>query len=122
MYLILPESMVIPEVAARHEDDDFEDWLTAALIENANQQELNGLEPSARGFTDLWMLEITERTGKAWRGRFHVEFDKQDEDPPKNEVTLEQGTGVLSFWLDMETGEMSFAPRSRSVAVNGNGR
>jgi hypothetical protein len=38
MYLIFPESIIIPEVADRREDDDFEDWLTAALIENANQQ------------------------------------------------------------------------------------
>lgn len=30
MYLIFPESMIIPEVADRREDDDFEDWLTAA--------------------------------------------------------------------------------------------
>lgn len=54
MYLIFPESMVIPEVAERREDDDFEDWLTAALIESASQQHLNGVEASARGVTDLW--------------------------------------------------------------------
>jgi hypothetical protein len=29
MYLILPESMIIPEVNDRLEDSDFEDWLTA---------------------------------------------------------------------------------------------
>jgi hypothetical protein len=40
MYLIFPESIIIPEVADRREDDDFEAWLTAALIENANQQHL----------------------------------------------------------------------------------
>jgi hypothetical protein len=34
MYLILPESMILPEVDERREDKDFEDWLTAALIEN----------------------------------------------------------------------------------------
>jgi hypothetical protein len=86
MYLIFPESMIIPEVADRREDDDFEDWLTAALIENTNELHLNGIEPSAPGFTDLWMLEIAERTGNVWRGRFHVEFNKEGKELPKNDV------------------------------------
>ena len=36
MYLILPESMIIPEVHERLEDNDFDDWLTASAIENTN--------------------------------------------------------------------------------------
>ena len=107
MYLILPESMVIPEVAGRREDDDFEDWLTAALIENASQQHLNGVEASARRVTDLWMLEIAERTGKVWRGRFQVEFNKEDEESPENDSRPER---VIYFSLDTNTGEMRFTP------------
>jgi hypothetical protein len=119
MYLIFPESMIIPEVVDRREDDDFEDWLTAALIENANQQQLNGIDPSARGITDLWMLEIGERTGKVWRGRFHVEFNREDEEPPNGSM-LEQGTSVLSFSLDTDTGEMRFTPKPDPGGANGN--
>jgi hypothetical protein len=33
-----PESMISPEVPDRREDNRFEDWVTVALIENANQQ------------------------------------------------------------------------------------
>ena len=108
MYLILPESMIIPEVADRREDDDFADWLTAALIESANQDHLNGSGTSARGITDLWMVEIAERTGKVWRGRFHVGFNREDEEPPENDSTLEQ---VISFSLDTNSGEMRFTPK-----------
>ena len=39
MFLILSESMILPEVAERRGDKDFEDWLTAALIESTNQPE-----------------------------------------------------------------------------------
>jgi hypothetical protein len=35
MFLIFPRSMMIPEILEHLEDSDFEDWLTAALIENA---------------------------------------------------------------------------------------
>jgi hypothetical protein len=111
MYLIFPESMIVPEVADRREDDDFEDWLTAVVIENANHEQPNGIEPSARGITDLWMLEIPERTGKVWRGRFQVEFNQEDELPPKNGNTLEQEAEVVAFSLNPDTGEMRFAPK-----------
>jgi hypothetical protein len=121
MYLIFPESIIIPGVADRREDDDFEDWLTAALIENANQQHLNGTELSGRGITDLWMLEIAERTGKVWRGRFHVEFNQEDEEPLKNDSRLERGTGALSFSLDTDTGEMRFIPKPDRARADGNG-
>ena len=53
MYLIFPESIIIPEVSNRREDYDFEDWLTAALIENANQDGLNGNASSARDHRSL---------------------------------------------------------------------
>jgi hypothetical protein len=107
MNLIFPDSMIIPELADRREDDDFEDWLVAELIETANHEHLNDIEPSARGITDLWMLEIAERTGKVWRGRFHVEFNKEDEESPENDSRPER---VIYFSLDTNTGEMRFAP------------
>ena len=108
MYLIFSESMIIPEVADRREDDDFEDWLVAELIDGTNQEHLNGIEPSARGITDLWMLEIAERIGKVWKGRFHVEFNKEaEESPPKNDSGLEE---LISFSLDTNTGEIRFTP------------
>jgi hypothetical protein len=74
MYLIFPDSMTIPEVASRREDNHFEDWLTATLIENTNQDQKNP-ESSLRGITDLWMLEIAERNGKTWMGTFQVKFE-----------------------------------------------
>jgi hypothetical protein len=107
MYLIFPESMIIPEVAARREDSGFEDWLTAAVIENANRPEANGISGSARGITDLWMLEIGERTGKVWSGRFNVEFDGKI---PTNGNRSGKGLGVFSFFLDTDSGEMTFDP------------
>ena len=109
MYLIFPKSMIIPEVADRREDNDFEDWLTAAVIENANQQEPNAVA-SSRGITDLWMLEIAKRTGKIWKGQFHVEFNEETEEAPKNGDMLEEGSEVFSFSLDTATGEMRFTP------------
>jgi hypothetical protein len=112
MYLIFPESMIIPEVADRRQDDDFADWLTAALIETTNQHHLDGIEPSSRAINDLWMVEIAERTGKVWRGRFHVGFGKEDEEPAENDSTLEE---VISFSLDTNTGEMRFSPKPAVV-------
>ena len=107
MYLIFTESIIIPEVSNRREDYDFEDWLTAALIENANQDDLNGNASLARGITDLWMLEIAERNGRIWRGNFHVEFDQAEEQTSKKGSMPEPGDGVLSFSLDTATGKMT---------------
>lgn len=116
MYLILPESMIIPEVLDRHEDNDFEDWLTASLIENTNQQEENGDKSSSPGFTDLWMLEITQRNGRIWSGNFRVKFSAEEEDGSQNARTPEDASGVLSFFLDTDTGEMRLnsQPRKQS--------
>jgi len=110
MYLIFPKSMIIPEVADRREDNNFEDWLTAAVIENANRQEPNGGVASSRGITDLWMLEIGRRTGKIWRGQFDVEFNQEAGQALKNTGMLDGGTEVFSFSLDTATGEMRFTP------------
>lgn len=110
MYLIFPKSMIIPEVADRREDNNFEDWLTATVIENANRRQTNGGVASSRGITDLWMLEIAKRTGKIWQGQFHVEFNQEGDAAPKNASALDEGVAVFSFSLDTATGEMRFSP------------
>jgi hypothetical protein len=108
MYLVLPESMIIPEILDRRQDNDFEDWLTASLIENTSQQAENDDKSSSPGFTDLWMLEITQRAGRIWNGNFRVEFSTAKKDGSRSAGMPEDGTGVLSFYLDTDTGEMRF--------------
>jgi hypothetical protein len=109
MYLIFPNSMIIPEVANRREDNHFEDWLTATLIENTNQERKDDSESSLPGITDLWMLEIAERNGKTWMGRFQVEFETEAQEPHGKHGRSDQTTGVLFFSINTDTGEMRFA-------------
>ena len=109
MYLIFPDSMIIPEVASRREDNHFEDWLTATLIENTNQEQKDGMEASLPGITDLWMLEIAERNGKTWMGTFQVKFEAEDQKPKSSGSRSDPQTGVLFFSIDTDTGEMKFA-------------
>jgi hypothetical protein len=107
MFLLFPESIMIPEMLERLRDSDFEDWLTAALIESANQQTQSEQSPnnhplSRSGVTDLWMLEIAERTGNVWRGSFQVEFEGEGQ-----EVSLEDPQGErMSFAINTDTGEV----------------
>ena len=101
--------MIIPEVASRREDNHFEDWLTATLIENTNRQQKDDLGSGLRGITDLWMLEIAERSGKTWMGTFQVKFETGDQGAKRNDNSLDQTTGVLSFSINTDTGEMKFA-------------
>ena len=109
MYLIFPNSMIIPEVVSRREDNHFEDWLTATLIENTNQQRKEDSESSLPGITDLWMLEIAERNGKTWMGRFQVEFETGARGAQPVHSRSDQATGVLFFSINTDTGEMRFA-------------
>jgi hypothetical protein len=113
MYLIFPESMIIPEVSERREDNDFEDWLTAALIENANQGGLDGNGSSPCGVTDLWMLEIADRRGRIWKGNFHVEFGDENEHLSNQASTSEpeQASRVLSFSLDTASGKLTITSK-----------
>src|ERR1700741_4495561 len=99
MYLLFPDSMTIPAVASRREDNHFEDWLTATLIENTNQEQKNP-ESSLPGITDLWMLEIAERNGKTWMGTFQVKFETEDQELKVSQSEPDQTTGVLSFSID----------------------
>jgi hypothetical protein len=109
MYLIFPDSMVIPEVTSRREDNHFEDWLTATLIENTNQEQKDDPESKLPGITDLWMLEIAERNGKTWMGTFQVKFETGDQGRKSNDTKSDQKTGVLFFSINTDTGEVKFA-------------
>jgi hypothetical protein len=113
MFLIFPRSMIIPEVLEHLEDADFEDWLTAALIENANRRpagnlSTNGTHPPSNGIADLWMLEIAKRTGKVWRGKFQVEFNTKNAEHSLDVHMREHRPGEILFALDTESAEITF--------------
>jgi hypothetical protein len=110
--------MILPEVAERRGDKDFEDWLTAALIENTNQPERATVNAHAPGVIDLWVLEFTRRTGQFWTGSFQVEFSKEDAETATNERTLENRAGRLSFLLDTNTGELRLALVKSKVSTS----
>jgi hypothetical protein len=115
MFLIFPRSMIIPEILEHLEEGDFEDWLTAALIENATPEPLqdlpaNGAHSSPDGIADLWMLEITERTGKIWRGKFQVEFTAERGEHPYDVHLMENAPAEFLFNLDTESAEITFNP------------
>ena len=105
--------MIIPEILEYLEEADLEDWLTAAFIENERQLPLdelctNGGFRSASRIPDIWMLELTDRTGKLWNGRFNVEFSEELKSGLETEPKIEQQTGELLFTLDTETAEVTF--------------
>jgi hypothetical protein len=115
MLLIFPRSMIIPEILEHLEDPDFEDWLTAALIENANQQpagdlRANGTHSSPSRIGDLWMLEIAKRTGKIWRGKFQVEFNKENDEHSPDLRLSEDRSGEVLFALNTDSAEITFNP------------
>jgi hypothetical protein len=122
MFLLFPESILIPEMLERLRDGDFEDWLTAALIDSANQQSpsepsRNDHQLSRSGATDLWMLEIAERTGNIWRGSFHVEFETESNGEAQG-VSLEEAEGeVMSFAINTDTGEIRINPHAKKLAL-----
>jgi len=64
MYLIFPEAMTIPEAASRREDQHFEDWLTATLIENTNRVSRDANES---GVTPLFVKNCTLRGKLEWK-------------------------------------------------------
>lgn len=115
MHLTFPPSMIIPEALERLGDPNFEDWLTAALIESASQapsEQLgaNGSHYLARGITDLWMLEIAGRNGKIWTGKLQVELNGWDGAEPHTDSSMEHRSGELSFALDTRTAKITFHP------------
>jgi len=123
MFLLFSESIMIPEMLERLRDSDFEDWLTAALIESANQQSASEPSPndqqlSRSGATDLWMLEIAERTGKIWRGSFRVGFETESNGEAQS-VSLPESQGeVMSFALNTDTGEIKINPHAKKLALS----
>jgi len=108
MLLNIPTSMIIPEILERLEDADFQDFLTAAFIETASQLPPEHLDASngdasAVGCADIWMVEITERTGKVWKGKFQVEFAEEPGGNSNGMPRTEHRYGELRFALDTES-------------------
>jgi hypothetical protein len=106
-------TMIIPEILNYLDEADLEDWLTAAFIENESQLPLdklctNGGFRSASRIPDIWMVEVTDRTGKLWNGRFNVEFSEELKSELETEPKIERQTGELLFTLDTETAEVTF--------------
>jgi hypothetical protein len=120
MFLIFPQSIIIPEILEHLEKTDFEDWLTAALIENTTPESLpdlraNGAHSSPAGIADLWMLEITERTGKIWKGKFQVEFAGKNGRHPDDLNLTEDPSAEFLFALDTESAEITFSTDGGTV-------
>lgn len=108
-----PAIMIIPEILGHLEESDLEDWLTAAFIENESQLPLDdlcaggGYRSASRG-PDIWMVEVTNRTGKLWDGRFNVEFSQERRNGPESETRIESQTREVVFTLNTETAEVTF--------------
>jgi hypothetical protein len=105
--------MIIPEILEYIEDADLEDWLTAAFIEREHELPLkalctNGGYPSPSSAVDIWMVEITSRTGKVWTGKFSVEFFEESQNGSETEHLAQHQTGELFFSLNIETGQVTF--------------
>jgi len=105
--------MIIPEILEYLDEADLEDWLTAAFIENESQLPLddlctNGGHRSASRIPDIWMVELTNRSGKLWNGRFNVEFSEERKNGLGAEAKVEPHTSELQFTLDTETAEVTF--------------
>lgn len=110
---VLFAPMIIPEILEYLEEADLEDWLTAAFIENESQLPLddlctNGGFRSASRIPDIWMVELTDRTGKLWNGKFSVEFSEERRNGLEAAPSIEPQTGELLFTLDTETAEVTF--------------
>jgi hypothetical protein len=105
--------MNIPEILDYLYEADLEDWLTAAFIENESLLPLNqlcteGRYPSSSRPPDIWMVELTDRSGKFWSGRFNVEFFEENCDGVEKKKRIESQTKELYFMLDTETAEVTF--------------
>ena len=111
--------MIIPEILDYLEESDLEDWLTAVFIENESQLPLDdlcadGLHRSASRIPDIWMVELTNRTGKLWTGRCNVEFSEEPRNGRERETRVEPQTGELLFTLNTETAEVTFKTGGRA--------
>src|SRR3982074_2987461 len=113
MFINIAESIIVPEILEHLEDVSFEDWLTADLLANASRLPLkdlcaNGAYPSSVGSVDVWMVEITQRTGKLWNGKFQVEFTEAQKNGSKSLPGAEPFSGEILFALDTESAEVAF--------------
>lgn len=120
MFLIFSESIVIPEILEHLQDADFEDWLTATLIEKASRQfsgnpASNGVHMFARGMADLWMLEVAQRAGSVWRGKFQVTFARTNAEQSDGARSMEQEVGEVHFALDVRSARITFSPAAASA-------
>jgi hypothetical protein len=120
MFLVFSKSIVIPEILEHLEDADFEDWLTATLIEKASRQfsgnpASNGAQMFPRGMADLWMLEVAQRTGRIWRGKFQVTFAKTNGEQSDGARLMEQEVGEVHFALDVRSARITFSPAAASA-------
>jgi hypothetical protein len=111
--LHVPVSINIGEILKYLEDADFEDWLTAALLDNAGRMPLrhlcaHGAYRSEIRSVDVWMVEVTRRTGKIWNGKFQVEFAEVQSGGSKAELSTEQRSAELFFALDTESADIVF--------------
>jgi hypothetical protein len=111
--LDVPVFINVPEILEYLNDAEFEDWLTAALFENASRMPLRHL--CTRGpcrseirSVDIWMVKITERTGKIWNGKFQVEFIEVRNSGSKDEISTENRSAEFLFALDTESAEIVF--------------
>ena len=105
--------MIIPNILDYVHEPELEDWLAVAFIENESQLPLNQLctrggYPSPGRAPDIWMVELTDRTGRVWNGRFNVEFCEQQGNGIEREKSLQSQAGKLFFTLDTETAEVNF--------------
>ncbi len=105
--------MFIPEILEYLEGADLEDWLTLTFIERQRQLPLedlcsHGRYRSTDGVPDIWMLELTNRRGKQWNGRFNVEFFEEHKNGNHAERMVERKSGELRFTLDTETAKVTF--------------
>jgi hypothetical protein len=80
------------------------------LRQISEQLRADGSHYLTRGITDLWMLEIAERNGKIWTGKFHVELNGKNGEPPQMDSLREHRSGELSFAIDTRTAKITFQP------------
>ena len=112
--------MIILEILEHIEDADLEDWLTAAFIENVEELPLKewctkGGHPSASRAVDIWMVEITNREGQVWIGKFNVDFFEEFKNVPETGRGAEHQSGEIPFTLDTKTAEVTFKTDGRAV-------
>jgi hypothetical protein len=108
-----PLSIKIPEIVEYLECADVEHWLTAAFFENAIRMPLrrlcsDGDYQSEIRSVDVWMVEITQRTGKIWSGKVQAEIAEVWSGGSQAELSTEYRYAEIFFALDTESGEFAF--------------